>query len=69
MLLDIGLPDISGVDVFALIQARWPLRRVVLMTGHYSALDIATIVELPNVGFLQKPFGMDELLAALVLAF
>ena len=68
VLLDIGLPDVSGVEVFTWIHERWPSRRVVLMTGHYSPLDIAAILELPNVGFLQKPFDVDELLMALVVA-
>jgi PAS domain S-box-containing protein len=65
VLLDIGLPGISGVDVFRLIHERWPDLRVVLMTGHYGRGDLESILTLPHVRFLQKPFGTDELLEVL----
>ncbi|HVS32305.1 MAG TPA: PAS domain-containing protein, partial [Thermoanaerobaculia bacterium] len=66
VLLDIGLPDLSGVEVFGHIYERWPTLRVVLMTGHYRGSDLSEILELPHVSFLQKPFGADELLTAIV---
>jgi PAS domain S-box-containing protein len=65
VLLDIGLPDVSGVEVFKHIQERWPTLRVVIMTGHYDRADLASILELPHVGFLQKPFSADDLLNAI----
>lgn len=65
VLLDIGLPDISGVEVFRLIHDRWPDLRVVLMTGHFSRGDLDAILTLPNARYLQKPFGADELLETL----
>lgn len=65
VLLDIGLPDMSGVDVFHAISARWPDLPVIFMTGHYSRADIGQLLKLPHVGFLQKPFEIDELLALL----
>jgi PAS domain S-box-containing protein len=65
VLLDIGLPDISGVDVFHRIHEQWPELRVILMTGHYSRSDLGPILAMPQVGFLQKPFGVAELRTAL----
>ena len=65
VLLDIGLPDLSGVEVFKQVYDRWPTLRVVLMTGHYNRSDLSAILDLPHVGFLQKPFGADELLTAI----
>ena len=65
VLLDIGLPGISGVEVFKLIHERWPDLRVVLMTGHYGRGDLESILTLPHVRFLQKPFGAEELLEVL----
>ncbi|HYH08678.1 MAG TPA: PAS domain-containing protein [Thermoanaerobaculia bacterium] len=59
--LDIGLPDVSGVDVFQQIHDRWPQLRVVLMTGHYSPTELQSILSLPHVAFLQKPFGAEEI--------
>jgi PAS domain S-box-containing protein len=59
--LDIGLPDVSGVDVFQQIHDRWPHLRVILMTGHYSPTELQSILSLPHVAFLQKPFGADAI--------
>lgn len=65
--LDIGLPDVSGVEVFQQIHDRWPQLRVVLMTGHYSPAELQSVLSLPHVGFLQKPFGADALRGVLKL--
>jgi PAS domain S-box-containing protein len=65
VMLDIGLPDISGVEVFHRIHGRWADLRVVLMTGHYGRGDLDSILVLPHVRFLQKPFGIEELLEVL----
>lgn len=65
VLLDIGLPDVSGIDVFVQIYDRWPNLRIVIMTGHYSESDLTSILEFPHVRFLQKPFGADDLLSAM----
>ena len=65
VLLDIGLPDVSGVDVFRQIHRRWPKLRVILMSGHYNRSDLSEILEHPHVRFLQKPFDAIELLEAI----
>ncbi len=65
VLLDIGLPDVSGLDVFKDIQARWPALPVIFMSGHYSRSNLGAVLDLPHVGFLEKPFGAGELLLAL----
>jgi len=66
--LDIGRPDISGIEVFQRINDRWPDLPVVLMTGHYDRSALDSILKLPHIGFLQKPFGTDEFRKALKLA-
>jgi PAS domain S-box-containing protein len=61
VLLDVALPDVSGVDVFHQILAEWPSRKVVFMTGHLSRAELDALLARPHVGFLQKPFSMDDL--------
>lgn len=65
VLLDIGLPDISGVTLLRNILSRWPHRRVIFMTGHYDRKDLAQLLQLPHIGFLQKPFDTPKLLSAM----
>jgi signal transduction histidine kinase/ActR/RegA family two-component response regulator len=64
LILDIGLPDMTGTDAYAAIIDRWPALPVVFVSGRPSAL-IEQAVRQRHVAFLQKPFEMDDLLAAL----
>jgi signal transduction histidine kinase len=65
VILDIGLPDVDGIKVYEQIAARWPDLPVLFSTGHG---DQNLLTKTPNgkkVGYLQKPYESDELLAAL----
>lgn len=62
VLLDLGLPDRDGVDVVKQIRS-WSTVPVVILSG---ATDERRRVEALDAGaddFVQKPFGVDELLA------
>ena len=65
VLLDVGLPDMSGIEVFEQIHRRWPRLPVVLISGHHSPAELGTILSLPHVAFVQKPFEADEILNVL----
>ena len=59
-----GLPDVSGDEVYEQIAARWPALPVVVSSGH------ADPASSPGAGrrdvmFLAKPYDLDELLGAL----
>jgi DNA-binding response OmpR family regulator len=59
LLTDVGLPALSGLDLVEILQAQHKLR-VIFATGQpRPAKPIAGTV------WLQKPFGVDELQAAL----
>jgi hypothetical protein len=65
VILDLGLPDLDGMQVYEQIAARWPDLPVLFSTGHG---DRNVLTKTPNgkkVGYLQKPYESDELLAAL----
>jgi PAS domain S-box-containing protein len=62
-LIDVGLPDASGVDVAARLRARFPALKVVIMSGHGSAAK--ALPRDASVRFLQKPFECDALLRIL----
>lgn len=68
VMLDVGLPDIDGVDLFAAIRIRWPELPVLFSTGHGDQARLDQVLRLPHVGHLVKPFGLPEVTAALAEA-
>jgi len=70
VLLDIHLPGFAGDALYLALARRWPglAGRVVLMTGDPGALDRDWPAELRRRPVLLKPFSLDALLDAVVLA-
>lgn len=61
-LIDIGLPDISGVEVMKRIKADYPSTEVIILTGN-ATLDSA--IEAANSGafsYLTKPYEIVQLM-------
>jgi two-component system, cell cycle sensor histidine kinase and response regulator CckA len=65
VLLDVGLPDTSGLDVYAQIAERWPALPVIFATGHGDISNIQDLTTKPHVGFLLKPYELRDLLKVL----
>jgi PAS domain S-box-containing protein len=65
VILDIGLPDIDGVEVYERIAGRWPDLPVLFSSGHAQARNLERWLARPNVALLVKPYEMCELRAAL----
>lgn len=66
VLLDLGLPGLSGELVLLRMLAARPETPIVLCSGHL--LDdryIADLTGLGRIGFLRKPFGADDLVSEL----
>ncbi len=64
LLLDLKLPDMSGLDVLASVRRRGYTTPVVFMTG-YASLDTAVeAMRLGAVDYLRKPVFEEPLLAA-----
>ncbi len=64
VLLDLGLPDRDGLSVIADIRARSQTPIVVLSARDAEAMKGAAL-DLGADDYVQKPFGVDELLARL----
>ena len=65
VLLDVGLPDIDGLEVYRRIHERWPQLAVIFSTGHGDRRKVEEVARTRNVGFLMKPYEIEELFAAI----
>jgi DNA-binding response OmpR family regulator len=59
-LLDLGLPDLDGLDVLALIRAVSPAP-VIVATARDGDVDIVRTLEAGADDYLVKPFSVDHL--------
>ena len=64
VLLDLGLPDISGIDVIAGIRG-WSRVPIVVLSARQHGEDKVDALDAGADDYVTKPFGMDELLARL----
>jgi PAS domain S-box-containing protein len=64
VVLDVNLPDMSGLEVLAKIRASRPSMPVILSTGHADAEALDAIRKL-RVPALMKPYRIADLLALL----
>ena len=62
VLLDLGLPDLSGVDVLRKVREHSQVPVIVLSARHGSD-DKVEALDIGADDYVTKPFGMDELLA------
>jgi DNA-binding response OmpR family regulator len=65
VLLDIQLPDISGVDLCARFRELHPTLPVVVCSGGTNPDEVAELQQLGINAYFPKPIVMDQLLAAM----
>jgi two-component system, OmpR family, KDP operon response regulator KdpE len=62
VVLDLGLPDVSGVEVLRELRA-WSTTPVVVLSARAESTEKVQALDLGADDYVTKPFGMDELLA------
>ena len=60
-ILDIGLPDLSGLEVLEKARARSPLLPVVIITAHGKLENAVTARKLGAAAYLVKPLDLREI--------
>ena len=68
VLLDLGLPDVDGVEVVRQIRARGSATRIVVLSARGGERDKVEALDVGADDYLTKPFSMDELLARIRVA-
>jgi CheY-like chemotaxis protein len=65
VIFDLGLPDVDGSKLYNEIATRWPELPVIFSTGRGDGKVLKNNPGGRHVGYLQKPYDSDALLAAL----
>jgi CheY-like chemotaxis protein len=65
VLMDVRMPEMSGIEAFKAVKSIDPDAKVVLMTGYSMDQDLAEAVEAGALGVMHKPVDMRELEALL----
>jgi DNA-binding response OmpR family regulator len=68
VLLDVHLPDVSGIDLCARIRQLNPTVPVVVCTGEAEPAEAARLIEMGVHRYFRKPIAMEELLATVEAA-
>ena len=63
VLLDLGLPDVGGLDVLGELRRSGSTVPVIALTGRDTARDLAAGLDGGAADYITKPFTFDELLA------
>jgi two-component system, OmpR family, KDP operon response regulator KdpE len=64
VVLDLGLPDMDGIDVIAGIRG-WSKVPIIVLSARHDSEEKVTALDAGADDYVTKPFGMDEFLARL----
>ena len=67
VILDLGLPDISGVDVIHGLRG-WTTVPIIVLSARTAEAQKVAALDAGANDYVSKPFGMDELMARLRVA-
>ncbi len=65
LILDLGLPDLDGLDVIRRLHPRNPALPILVLSARTGSHDKIAALDLGAVDYVGKPFDMNELLARL----
>lgn len=63
VILDLGLPDVDGIELIAQWRARGVMVPIIVLSSHNQERLMVEALELGADDYLTKPFGMAELIA------
>ncbi len=69
ILLDIGLPDASGLEVLTKVKQTSPHIQIIVLTGQDTLSNAIESIKLGAFHFIGKPYAPEELLSLMQRAF
>jgi DNA-binding response OmpR family regulator len=65
VLLDLGLPDMDGVDVCRALRQSHPAIAIMMLTARHAEIDVVLGLDAGADDYIAKPFRLAELMARL----
>ncbi|MEA3350941.1 MAG: response regulator, partial [Chloroflexota bacterium] len=66
---DIVMPNMSGIDLYKLVQERWPGTKMFFITGHPLEDNTQKLLSKGKIVWLQKPFSVRKFRRAICDVF
>ena len=63
VVLDIGLPDMNGLNCLKTLKSINQNAKIVISTGSYTLSDEKEVLDLGAAAILPKPYSLNELLS------
>jgi DNA-binding response OmpR family regulator len=63
VVLDLGLPDVDGLELCRRIADTWPRLPVLILTARQDEVEVVSGLEAGAVDYVTKPFRLAELIA------
>lgn len=63
VLLDLGLPNVDGIDVLRALRLNRPELPVIVLTARHSVTEKVRVLDAGANDYVTKPFSFEELLA------
>lgn len=69
LILDYGMPEMTGLELQQLLLQRKPMIPIIFITGHGGVREAVEAVKHGAIDFLEKPFRQDILINRIEAAF
>jgi DNA-binding NarL/FixJ family response regulator len=65
LILDLRLPEVSGIDVLKVLHGELPDTKVIIFTGSLSEEILHKTLKYGALAYVEKAYGLDELQKAI----
>lgn len=68
IILDLRIPEVSGLDVLKVLHMELPESKVIIFTGSLSEEMLRSTLENGAIAYVEKAYGLEELQKAIAAA-
>lgn len=67
-IIDVGLPDMTGLELLSVLRTRDPALRIIIMTALPSPEVMSEATRLGAISVLAKPFPLSDVIALIEMS-